>query len=137
MIDSLPCFYFYVYSRLIRNVKWAKNAPNKMDNPTFVNEEDIPMVNEDEDYYDNYRTPNTSRLNEASFTAPDTAEATSMLRLRQKVKQGKINALYRHLNVTGNPDLIDFDRFSLTKDAKKGATIFEFYNDDRWARLTK
>ena len=42
----------------------------------------------------------------------------------------------RHLNVTGNPDLIDLDRFRLTKDPKKGVTIFEFYSD-RWVPLTK
>ena len=52
------------------------------------------------------------------------------LRLRQKVKRDKLSALYRHLNVTGNPDLIDLDRFRLTKDPKKGVTIFECYNVD-------
>ena len=45
--------------------------------------------------------------------------------------------MYRHLNVTGNPDLIDLYRFRLTKDLKKGVTIFEFYNGDRWVPLTK
>ena len=46
--------------------------------------------------------------------------------------------MYRHLDVTGNPDLIDLDRFRLTKDPKKGVTIFEFYNgNDRWVPLTK
>ena len=54
-----------------------------------------------------------------SFMEPDTTEATSTLRLRQKVKRDKINALYRHLNVTSNPDLIDLDWFRLTKDKKK------------------
>ena len=59
------------------------------------------------------------------------------LRLRQKVKRDKLSALYRHLNVTGNPDLIDLDRFRLTKDPKKGVTIFECYNVDTWVPLTK
>ena len=77
-----------------------------MGNPVFVNEEDIPMVHKDDDY-DDYHTPNTSRADETSFTVPDTTEATSTLRLRQKVKRDKITALYRHLNVTGNIDLID------------------------------
>ena len=45
--------------------------------------------------------------------------------------------MYRHLNVTGNLDLINLDRFKFTADPKKGATIFEFYNGDRWVRLTK
>ena len=107
-----------------------------MDNPTLVDEEDISMVHQDDDYGD-YNTPNTSRVDETSFTVPDTTEATSTLRLRQKVKRDKINALYRHLNVTGDIDLIDLDRFRLTTDSKKGVTIFEFYNGDRWVPLTK
>ena len=57
-----------------------------MDNPTFVNEEDISMVSQDEDYYDDYRTADTSSVDGTSFTVPDTAETTSTLRLRQKVK---------------------------------------------------
>ena len=57
--------------------------------------------------------------------------------MRQKVKRDKLIALYRHLDVTGNPDLIDLDRFRLTTDPKKGATISEFYNGDRWVPLTK
>ena len=105
-----------------------------MDNPTFVDEEDIPMVHQDEGY-DNYVTPDTSRVNETSFI--DTTEATSTLRLRQKAKQDKLTTLYRHLNVTGNPDLIDLDRFILTKDLIKAAKIFEFYNGDRWVPLKK
>ena len=78
-----------------------------MDNPVFVDEENIPLVHQDDDY-DDYETPNTSRI-ETSFTVSDITEATSMLRLRQKIKRDKINALYRHLNATGNPDLIDLD----------------------------
>ena len=102
----------------------------------FVDEETIPMVHQDEDY-DEYNTPNTSRIDETSFTEPDTTEATSTLQLRQKVKQDKITALYRHLNVTGNIDLINLGQFKLTTDPKKGVTIFEFYNGDRWVPLTK
>ena len=57
-----------------------------MDNPVFVSEEDIPMVHRDDDY-DNYVTLDTSRIDdETSFIEPDTTEATSTLRLRQKVK---------------------------------------------------
>ena len=57
---------------------------NKMENVTFVNEEEIPLINQDEDY-DDYRTPDTSRV-DTSFIDPDTIEVTSTLRLRQKVK---------------------------------------------------
>ena len=57
---------------------------NKTENPTFVNEEEIPLINQDE-YYDDYRTPDTNRV-DTSFIDPDTIEVTSTLRLRQKVK---------------------------------------------------
>ena len=107
-----------------------------MDNSVFLDEEHIPMVHEDNDY-DDYNTLNTSRIDETSFTVPDAMEATSTLRLRQKVKRDKINAFYRHLNVTDNPDSINLDRFRLTKDPKKGVTTFEFYNGGRWVPLIK
>ena len=55
-----------------------------MDNPRFIEEETIPLV-QDEDYYD-YGTPNTSGVDVTSFTGPDTTEAISTLQLQQKVK---------------------------------------------------
>ena len=36
------------------------------------------MVHQDEDY-DDYNTPNTNRIDETSFTVPDTTEAKSTL----------------------------------------------------------
>ena len=87
-----------------------------MDNPRFVNEEGILLV-QDEDY-DDYNTPNTSRVEETSFAEPDATEATSTLELRQKVKRDKITALYRHLNVTVDPCLADIDRFMIKKKIK-------------------
>ena len=45
--------------------------------------------------------------------------------------------MYRHLNVTGDIDLIDLDQFRLKRDAKRGAMVFKFYNGDWWASLTK
>ena len=106
-----------------------------MDNPRFVDEKEIPLVHQD--HYDDYNAPNTSRVDETSFMELATTEATSTFRLKQKVKRDKLAAFYRHLNVTGNIDLIDFDCFKLKTDPKKGATIFEFYNGDRWVSLTK
>ena len=100
-----------------------------MDNPRFVDEETMPLF-QDEDYH-NYGTPNTSVVEETSFSEPATKQATSTLQLNQKVKRGKLVAFYRHLNVTGNLDLIDLDRFMRMTDPKKVATIFEFYNGDR------
>ena len=56
---------------------------NKIDNPVFVDEEDISMVHKDEDY-DEYNTPNTSRIDETSFMGPDIQEeATSSLKVKR------------------------------------------------------
>ena len=45
--------------------------------------------------------------------------------------------MYRHLDIAGNLDLINLDRFRLTTDPKKGAAVFEFYNGDKWVSLAK
>ena len=57
---------------------------NKMDNLRFVDQETIALV-QDEDY-DDYNTPNTSRVDETSFTGPDATDATSNLQLKTKSK---------------------------------------------------
>ena len=106
----------------------------------FVDEEDVPLVHQedDEDYDERYDTPNASRIETSFIEITDTTEPASTLQLlKQKVKRDEINALYRHLYVTGSSDLIDLERFRLKKDPKKGVTIFEFYNGDRWVPLTK
>ena len=79
-----------------------------MDNPRFIDEETIPLV-QDKDY-DGYKTMDTSRIDETSFTESDATEATSTLRLRQKVKLNKITALNRQLNGTGDTGLADIDQ---------------------------
>ena len=40
------------------------------------------------------------------------------------MKRDKLTALYRHLKVTGNLDLIDLDWFRLTTDPKKRSHNF-------------
>ena len=92
-----------------------------MDNPRFVDEETIPLV-QDEDYND-YSTPDTSRVDETSFTEPDATEGTSTLQLREKVKRDKIIALHKHLNVTG---LADIDIFMIKKISKTANTDLLF-----------
>ena len=53
----------------------------------FVDEQTIPMVHQDDDC-DNYNTSNKRRIDaETSFMEPDTSEATSTLRLKQKVER--------------------------------------------------
>ena len=77
-----------------------------MDNPD--------LLVQDEDY-DDCNTPDTSRVDETSLIEPDATEATSTRQLRQKVKRDKFTALYRHLNVAGDPDLADIYLFMIKK----------------------
>ena len=89
-----------------------------MDYPRFVVDEIIPLVHDEDIDYDYYNTQNTSRVDETSFKMPVSTDLETTLRLRQKVKQDKLAALHRHLNVTVNLDLINLDRFRLTTDPK-------------------
>ena len=80
-----------------------------MGNVAFVDEGNIPLVYQDDDY-DDYRTPNVSRVeDETSFIEHDAIEATSTSRLRLKLKRDKIVLLYRYLSVTDDPGLADLD----------------------------
>ena len=102
-----------------------------MDNPRFVDEETIMLV-QDKDF-DDYNTPDTKRVDETSFTGPDVQEASIWtLKLRQKVKQDKLTALCKHLSVTGDPGLADMDQFMLEKNPKTGNTNLLFFDDKHW-----
>ena len=97
---------------------------NKVDNPRFVDEETVPLV-QDEDY-DDYNTPDMSMVNETPFTDPDTTEATSTLQLRQKIKLDKLTLYRRHM--TGDPGLADIDRFMIQKKSKNTDLLFLIVN---------
>ena len=81
-------------------------------------EDDILLINQDEDY-DDYRTPEASKVDETSFMVPDATEAASTLRLRQKLRRDKIVSLYRYLDVTGDLGLADLEQFNLKKIQKQ------------------
>ena len=86
---------------------------------------------QDEVYHD-YNAPNTSRIDETSFTELDTTEATSTLQLRQKVKRDKITALYRPWNAAGDPGLADMDQFMIKSNSKTGNTDLLFFDGKHW-----
>ena len=68
---------------------------------------------------------------------PDTAEATSTLRLRQKLKRDKIVSLHRYQGVTGDSGFADLDRFNIKKNSETGNIELLFIDADRhWQSLT-
>ena len=91
----MHCFVSIFISHRARE-KYHLVTKNKIDNPAFVNEEDIPMVHQDDDY-DDY-TSDTGRVDETSFMVPATTEATLTLRLRQKLKRDKIECIDTLMN---------------------------------------
>ena len=71
---SMPLFL-----RLFKtNQKRKVVIKNKMDNPRFIDEETIPLVQDE--YYDNYDAPYISRVDE-TVTEADTTEATKQHQL--------------------------------------------------------
>ena len=97
-----------------------------MDNSRFVNDETIPLV-QDEDY-DDCNIQDTGRTDVTLFKGPDIAEVTSTLKLTLKVKGDKLTKLYRHLNVTGDTNLADRDRFMIKRNSKTGNTDLLFFD---------
>ena len=118
------------------NQKWKMVTKNKMDNPRFIDEEDILLAHQDDDC-DDYNTLDSSRIEETSFIEPDTTESISTLQLIQKVKRDKLTALYRHLNVTGNPGFADVDQLMIKKNSKTGSIDLLFLDGNKhWQSLT-
>ena len=104
-----------------------------MDNPTFVHDEDIPLINDDD--YDEeesrYDTPDSSRIEETSFTE----QPAVRLRQRNRLLRNYLEDLYKYLDVDGNIDLVDTNLFKVEK-SKSGAVEFSFYNGEEWVSLT-
>ena len=104
-----------------------------MDNPTFVHDEDIPLI--DDDDYDEeesrYDTPDSSRIEETSFTE----QPAVRLRQRNRLLRNYLEDLYKYLDVDGNIDLVDTNLFKVEK-YKSGAIKLSFYNGEDWVSLT-
>ena len=73
MIESLP---YFILTFVQGNGKRKVDTKNKMDNPRFVDDETIPLVQDEN--YDDCNTADTSRVDETSFTEPDTTEANQL-----------------------------------------------------------
>ena len=88
-----------------------------MENPRFVDDENISLItlhenDRDGDHdidYDKYNTRNTT-VGETAFATPDFTNKQSILTLllREKGKQDK-PAVFYQLNVTGDLDLINLN----------------------------
>ena len=75
-------------------------------------------------------TPDTGRIDVTLFMRPafDVTEETptSTFRMEQEVIKTRLTELYKYLDMTGNPDLVNLSKFRF-KLGLKGATVFEIY----------
>lgn len=78
-----------------------------MENPIAVDNGNIPLVTrhsndcDDDNDYDDYSTPNTSRVDQTTFTTTGSTDrqSTSTLQFRKIVKRDKLGVFYRDFNV--------------------------------------
>ena len=65
---------------------WARGFLLKsMDNARFFDDENIPLAH-DGDYYEDYNTPNTSRVDETSFRPITTEKKSTNINFTAKTK---------------------------------------------------
>lgn len=130
---QFPIFYISLQN-LIKGID--KNLLKFMQNPIFVDDKKILLVtHHDEDHDDNhddYNTQITKRVDETTFTMPDTTET-----LQLWVKRNNLAVFNEHLEITGNILPINLYWFRFTENSKKDATILGFYHGDEWVPLTK
>ena len=106
-----------------------------MDNPRFFDEETIPLVQDE--VMKMITGHQKSRVDKTSFIEPDTIIATSTLRLRHKLKRDETVSLYKYLDVTRDPGLLDLDRFTIKKKFKTVNIELLFLNVNiHWKSLT-
>ena len=111
-----------------------------MENPTFIDDENIPLINTHEDEDDRY-TPMQSEgdtREETSFSTPSReTPGSKIIPLSNELKRQKIQALYDFWDVGGNVNLAELDRFQLNRNEKTGNTELKFLNNkDEWVLLT-
>ena len=110
-----------------------------MENPTFLDDENIPLINSHEDEDAPY-TPMQSEggtTEETSFSTPSReTPGSKIIPLSNELKRQKIYTLHLELGVTGNVNLAELDRFRLNRNEKTGNAELKFFNGQDWVLLT-
>ena len=110
-----------------------------MENPTFIDDENIPLINSHEDEDAPY-TPMQSEggtTEETSFSTPSReTPGSKIIPLSNELKRQKIYALHQELGVTGDVNLAELDRFRLNLNEKTRNSELKFFNGQDWILLT-
>ena len=93
-----------------------------MIDPTFIDEANIPLIADDDDYEETSFTypPSSSddRL-EPLFATPHFSK--SRIGVQQlEIKRQKLSSLYKHLGAHGDPNLADLDKFRMRRNQNLG-----------------
>ena len=110
-----------------------------MENPTFIDDENIPLINSHEDEDAPY-TPMQSEggtTEETSFSTPSReTPGSKIIPLSNELKRQKIYTLHQELGITGDVNLAELDRFRLNRNEKTGNAELKFFNGQDWVLLT-
>ena len=110
-----------------------------MENPTFIDDENIPLINSHDDEYAPY-TPMQSEgdtTEETSFSTPSReTPGSKIIPLSNELKRQKIQALHKELGITGDVNLAELDRFQLNLNEKTRNSELKFFNGQDWILLT-
>ena len=110
-----------------------------MENPTFIDDENIPLINSHEDEDASY-TPMQSEgdtTEETSFSTPSReTPGSKIIPLSNELKRQKIQALHKELGITGDVNLAELDRFQLNLNEKTRNSELKFFNGQDWILLT-
>ena len=109
-----------------------------MENPTFIDDENIQLINSHEDEDAPY-TPMQSEgsTTETSFSTPSREiPGSKIIPLSNELKRQKIYALHQELGVTGNVNLEELDRFRLNRKEKTGNAELKYFNGQDLVLLT-
>ena len=110
-----------------------------MENPTFIDDENIPLINSHEDEDAPY-TPMQSEgdtTEETSFSTPSReTPGSKIIPLSNELKRQKIQALHKELGITGDVNLAELDRFQLNLNEKTRNSELKFFNGQDWILLT-
>ena len=110
-----------------------------MENPTFIDDENIPLINSHEDEDAPY-TPMQSEggtTEETSFSTPSReTPGSKIIPLSNELKRQKIQALHQELGITGDVNLAELDRFQLNLNEKTRNSELKFFNGQDWILLT-
>ena len=109
-----------------------------MENPTFIDDENIPLINSHEDEDAPY-TPMQSEgdtTEETSFSTPSReTPGSKIIPLSNELKRQKIQALHKELGITGDVNLAELDRFQLNLNEKTRNSELKFFNGQDWVLL--